>query len=173
MSARCFAVALLSLALAACPAAPAAVRHDFGSFAITVPASWKAEVFREAARLGVPVPGGRPVVSGVRFTGPGGEFLSIHDESFGLSGVQDADAWWTLAPGPEGGVAAVEVSPPCRRDETVPEGAPSCLAGDGKLEALAHLRVGGGWELRFGQLRRERAEDLAPFADILRTLRAR
>jgi len=173
MPARRLAAAILSLALAACPAGPATARHDFGSLAITVPASWKVEVFREAARLGVPVPGGKPVVSGVRFTGPGGEFLSIHDESFGLSGVQGADARWTLTPGLEGGVAAVEVSPPCRRDEAVPEGAPACLAGDGKLEALAHLRVGDGWELWFGHLRRERAQDLAPFVDILRTFQVR
>lgn len=149
------------------------MRHDFGTFSIAVPASWKVEVFRESVRLGEPMPGGKPVVSGVRFTGPEGEFLSIHDQSFGLSGAHDADAWWSLAPGPEGGVAAVETSTPCGKGEAMPEGAPACLVGDGKLEATARLHAGAGWEFRFCNLRRERAEDLAPFSEIFRTFRAR
>ena len=151
---------------------PSMMRHDFDSFSISVPAAWSVKVWKQDSTPNGPTPSGRAQVSDVRFEGPDGEFLTVHDEDFDLSGRYEADARWKLAALPGAHVEVLEDGGLCVRPPDWSPGHP-CTAGDGRLDALAHLQAGPGFEITFGNTKRERAEDLKPFKAILATFRAK
>jgi hypothetical protein len=150
---------------------PGLKRHQFDAFSISVPATWTVKTWTSSSTPNGPTPTGQPMVSDVHFDGPDGEYLAVHDEDFDVSGDHEADSRWTLVPRPDGTLEVTAVGDLCLKGPDWTPGHP-CTAGDGRLDALAHLAFGHGFEFKFGNTRRERAEDLKPFKAILGTFKA-
>ena len=166
--------ALAALALimcSGCSQAPATKRHVFDSFEISVPANWTVRTWTQATSPAGPTPTGRPMVSDARFEGPDGEFLSVHDQDFDVSGNWDVDSVWEVKSAPDGRLQVIAEAGLCSKDARA-EGQFHCTVGDGQLVAFAELRFKHGFEFHFGNTKRERAEDLKPFAAILTSFKA-
>ena len=90
-------LAAVALCLAGCRAVGggAPVRHAFGALEVSVPAGWTVE-FGRLGQFADGTKAGPSDKSSVEFKGPDGQFLHIADERFGVSGIWDADSWWTL-----------------------------------------------------------------------------
>ena len=153
-----------------------AERRDFGTFSIEVPQGWTA-----AARGRDDARPGRPgfAAEGASLAGPGGEYVEILlDVGMGLP---DADAWWLSEVGSDGKLVLKErrglcaqAPPGSRTKEDDFLGLPTCLAGDGRLDAELSIRPSGHvYVLLFGHTRRESVADLDALAKVLETFRVR
>lgn len=168
------AIGLAVALLAAC--AGGGERRDFDAFSVEVPRGWTAAAYgKDDARAG------RPgfAAAGAGLYGPAGEYVEVLVD-VGM-GPPDADSWWPAEAGPDGRLVLKERRGLCRKaaagtrtpDEDL-LGLPSCLAGDGRLDAETSFDAGGhGYVLLFGNTRREEPADLAALARVLETCRAR
>jgi hypothetical protein len=174
---RSLALALASALLTACTKGPATGlnRREFDGFSISVPAAWTQVVYRgDEGHKGKYGWGG----PGVYFEGPAGEYLDVVRDVG--TDFFDADMWWKGQVTMDGGLIVegkeglCEAGPPEPLPEGVVLGPPACLAGDGRLDALMTFDAKGhGYIITFGNVNRERAEDLKPFKAILATFKAK
>lgn len=151
-------------------------RRDFGTFSIEVPRGWRAVEYGEDARWS-----GRQGFSGegVGLHGPSGEYVEVLRD-VGM-GPPDADSWWLGDVDAEGRLVlkkrrglCVPQPPGTRTPEDDFLGLPTCLAGDGRLDAELSFRARGHvYVLLFGHTRRESAADLDVLAKVLETFQAK
>jgi hypothetical protein len=162
-----------------CGGSTSSSQREFPAFSVSVPKGWTQEVYG---------PHGEHrnfhgwVGPGVYFAGPDGEYLDVaYDVG---TDYFDHDAWWNATVTPEGRIVVTgdERLCPAGPPEPAPEVAPgvfglplpSCLAGDGHLDALMEVQAERRFFLiTFGNVKRERAEDLRPFKAILATFKAK
>jgi hypothetical protein len=166
------AVVAWLVASAGC-AAGGTTRHEFSLFSISVPTGWTHVAHNAKSAERGP---------GARFEGPAGEYLDIEIDVG--TDFFDADAWWKVMPKSDGSLVVEGKVDLCPQGppEPSPEIAPgvfgiplpSCLAGDGRLDAELNFEARGhGYVIWFGNTKRERAEDLKPFKAILATFKAK
>jgi hypothetical protein len=158
------------------PAVDAAGRrvHVQRLFSIALPREWERVRHDDAGG-----PEHRPGENLVRFEDGRGRFLVVAFDALGAG--FSADATWTLVLLPTGDAVAVAAEEPsCRpaaygsSSEAMDAELDECPAGDGRLTLAATAEVRGHrYAFFFGDERRERGVDLAPFRAALASFRAR
>lgn len=151
-------------------------RRELSRFSVAVPTQWTPTVYGEN-ELHRGLYGFRG--EGAAFLGPQGEYLDVIVDL--ETETPGSDVFWKSKVSAAGALEVDADETLCRPPEPRPSASPEaselvmpppCLAGDGRLDALtivsspAHTYVIG-----FGNEKRERAEDLRIFKDILRTFR--
>jgi hypothetical protein len=151
-------------------------RRDFGTFSIELPRGWTAAARgRDDDRPGRAGFG----AEGASLAGPGGEYVEVLRDVG--TGLPDADSWWLAEIGKDGRLTFKERQGLCTKappGSRTPEedlfGVPSCIAGDGRLDAVVVAHHGQhGYVLLFGNTRRESPPHLEAPAKVLETPRAK
>lgn len=151
-----------------CSQEPATTRHELRTFSISVPTTWT----RADHRPDGPEGAGRLGGEGVRFEGPGGEYVDVAIDA-GM-GISSADTWLKAKLGSNGEVITVGENKLCEKTPPDPNYPyiPECTRGDGRLDVWLFFEARGhGYVIMMGNSKRETPEGLAIARKIVEAMK--